>query len=626
MHPSRTCRRSRPQRLTAALALLASLAFVAPPVPARAAPTPAASAPLKVLRYAFLIAETGFDPETINDVYSREIVDNIFDTPLRFDYLSRPIRLRPNTTTGMPEVSDDHREFTLHIRPGIYFADDPAFHGHRRELVAADYAYAIRRVFDPHVPAYGYADLAAEHILGLEALREKAEKDGTPFDYDTPVPGLQVLDRYTLRIRLADPSPRFLQKLALSEYAPALAREVVEAYGDHISEHPVGTGPFFLAKWRRSSLMVLDRNPGYRVETYDEQAPADDPVAQAYARRLHGRRLPMVDRVEVSVIQEAQPRWLAFLRGDFDLAAVPYEFAELAVPGGRLAPNLAKDGMRLRQVVMPDVVYAYFNMEDPVVGGYDPAHVALRRAIAMAYDNKEEVRLLRRGLAVPAQGMVVPDVTGYDPALRSELDHYDPDRAKALLDTYGWVDRDGDGWRDQPDGRPLVIHAAGETDSTTRQFDELMQRRMNQLGVRFVFERRQWPENMKLARAGRLQFWVLSNFATSPDAEDALSVGYGPDKAQGNFERFSLPAYDALYDRIHAAPDGPARDAMIRDAQRLLLAYMPVRPSVHRIRPWILQPWVDGFDGNPFVYGWWRYVDIDPAAQAVHARTAFGRH
>jgi ABC-type transport system substrate-binding protein len=579
-----------------------------------------APVPQKVLRYALQTAETTFDPAQSNDIYSHEIFDNIFEPPLRFDYLARPVRLRPATLTGLPEVSADFRQFTLHVRPGIWFADDPAFKGKPRELVAADYAYSIRRHFDPKLPSVVYPDLLGERILGLEELREKARRDGTPFDYDTPVEGLKVLDRYTLRITLGRSSPRFPMKLAGTNYAAAMAREVVEAYGDAIGEHPVGTGPFRLVQWRRSSFIALERNPRYREETYDEQPNADDPVSVATAARLHGRRLPMGDRVEISIVQEAQPYWLAFLSGDFDFTRVPYEFAALAVPLGKLAPNLEKKGLVLRTVAQPDLVYTYFNMEDPVVGGYDPQHVALRRAITLAYDNGEEVRLLRKGLAVASQGFLVPLVAGYDPALRSEMGTPDLARAKALLDLYGYVDRDGDGWRDLPDGRPLVIHAAAETDGTIRQFNELWKRRMDALGVRFVFERHQWPENMKQARAGKLQFWLLSNTADLPDAEAALQLGYGPMKGEGNYERFDLPAYNALFEKIQQAPDGPERLAMIAEAQKLLLAYMPMRAHVHRMRAYLSQPWLTGLDGNPFVYGFWRYLDIDPAAQATHAK------
>ena len=73
----------------------------------------------------------------------------MFDAPLTYDYLARPVKLIPNTLASMPEVSADGRTYTLHVKPGIYFADDPAFGGKKRELVAADYVYSMKRLLDP---------------------------------------------------------------------------------------------------------------------------------------------------------------------------------------------------------------------------------------------------------------------------------------------------------------------------------------------------------------------------------------------------------------------------------------------------------------------------------------------
>ena len=574
------------------------------------AQTPPAT-PQKVLRYAMEVAETGFDPAQVPDAYSREIIDNIFEPPLRYDLLARPLKLRVATAAALPEKSPDFRELTLKIRPGIFFAGDPAFKGRARELTAADYAYTLKRHFDPALHSVAYADLLGDDIVGLQALRERALARGAAFDYDAPVDGLRVVDRYTLRIRFGHPSPRFPLKLAESVYTGAVAREVAEAYGEAIMEHPVGTGPYRLAQWRRSSFIALERNPRFRDEFYDEQPAGDDAEGQAVATRLHGRREPMIDRVEVSIIEEPQPSWLAYVGGAFDLTRVPYEFAATAAPDGRLAPNLARRGMQLHQVVQPDVLYTYFNMEDPVVGGYAPERVALRRAIALGYDNAEEIRLLRKPLAIPAQGLVAPLVAGYDPAWRSGMNDYDPVRARALLDLYGYVDVNGDGYRERPGGGALVLHMATQPDTNARQLNQLWQKKMQAIGIRIVFDRRQWPEQMKQARAGRLQMWTVGASSDEPDPEDLLAAAYGPAKGEGNWARFDLPEYNAEFRRIKELPDGPERSAAIANAQKLLLAWMPIKTHLHRVRLVLAQPWLEGYPANPFVSGWWRFLDID---------------
>ena len=103
------------------------------------AAAPVAAAPAKVLRVAYLSAETHFDPATVSDLYSHNIVHEIFEPPLTYDFLARPAKLKPETAAAMPEVTDNGRTYTIRIRKGIYFADDPAFNGAKRELVAGDY-------------------------------------------------------------------------------------------------------------------------------------------------------------------------------------------------------------------------------------------------------------------------------------------------------------------------------------------------------------------------------------------------------------------------------------------------------------------------------------------------------
>ncbi|WP_298826690.1 ABC transporter substrate-binding protein, partial [uncultured Piscinibacter sp.] len=201
---------------------------------------PAADAPPRVLRYAFPIAETGFDPAQISDLYSRTVVAGILETPLAFDFLARPFKLKPNTAAEMPQISADFRTFTFRLKPGIYFADDPAFQGRRRELVAADYVYSLKRHFDPRWNSPNLYRLENAKILGLSELRRQVVKDKTPFPYDQEVEGLRALDRYTFQVRLAEPAPRFHQDVMTDAGSfGAVAREVVEAYGDKIMEHPV---------------------------------------------------------------------------------------------------------------------------------------------------------------------------------------------------------------------------------------------------------------------------------------------------------------------------------------------------------------------------------------------------
>jgi len=568
-----------------------------------------------VLRVLFESAETGFDPAQVSDLYSYRVIAHIFEALLGYDPLAIPVRLVPLTAAAMPEVSADFTVWTLRLQRGIRFAADPAFNGRPRELVANDYVYSFKRIYDPALKSPGYNTLADEGILGLEELRARALRDKKPFDYDSVVEGVRALDRYTIQFKLAKPRPRFTSTLAASTFA-AMAREVVAAYGGDIMAHPVGTGPYRLKAWRRSSRILLEKNPDFRDVRYQSAPAADDPDGQAWAKRFNGKRLPLNDGVEIAVVQENQPRWLSFLNGEADFARVPPELTPLAAPNGKLAPNLAKQGIRLQRYLNPDVAMSYFNMEDPMVGGYEPAKVALRRAVQLAYDIDYEIRLIRRGQAIPAQAPMPPGTYGFDPAMRTVNSRYDVARAKALLDIYGYVDRDGDGWREQPDGSPLVLRMASETEQIYRQYNENWLRSTAAIGIRMVFETAQWSEHMKMARAGTLQMWFLGSTAAQPDAQGALEYMYGESIGQSNLARFKLPAFDAIYRRMLDLPDGPERLALFRQATELVVAYMPYRIHVHRIYNDFSRPWITGYRQPFFRNQSWHYVEVDGARRA----------
>jgi ABC-type transport system substrate-binding protein len=572
----------------------------------------------KVLHVAFRSAETGFDPSMISDLYSRTVTPHIFEALYNYDHLARPAKVKPLTAVGMPEVSDDYRTWTIRIQPGIYFADDPAFKGKKREMVAQDYVYAFQRIADPANKSQLWSWVETFGLVGLAEYRAKVIATRRPFDYDQPIEGVRALDRHTIQFKLKESRPRYITSIAGSDLLGAQAREVVEFYGDKIAEHPVGTGPFRLKQWRRSSLIVLERNPDYRDVRYDAEPAPDDAEGRALLARFKDRRLPMVDEVHISIIDEAQPFWLSFLNGQLDIiagltGAVPGDFITTAMPNGKVAPNLAKRGIQARRLVTSSAGLVYYNMEDPVVGGYTPDKIALRRALNLAQDMEREIRTIRRGQAIPAQSPVAPNLYGYDPAFKSENSDYDPARAKALLDMFGYIDRDGDGWRELPDGKPLVIVRSTQPEQVNREFDTLWKKNLDAIGVKTTFNVGKWAEQLKSARAGKLQVWSLSSSAADPDGQGAFQRLHGLQAGSQNLARFKNAELDAIYDRMDVLPDGPERLELFRRAKEIAVAYAPYKNTVHVVQTDMWHPWVVGFRRPLFWQEWYHMVDIDPS-------------
>ena len=563
----------------------------------------------KTLHVAIPVAENGFDPQAIYDSYSFEVCHAIFDPLYTYDYFARPVRLVPNTADGMPQITDGGRTFTVKVRPGIYFADDPAFKGKKRELVAEDYVYSIKRIFDPKVRSY-WLYLFDRRLVGLDEVMERARK-ADRFDYDAKIEGLQALDRYTLRIRFSTPYYSFQHWLTYDGLA-AVAREVVEANKDtsnRVMEHPVGTGPYRLKDWVRGQKIVLEANPGYRDETYPVPGAGSETSDGGIARANAGKKLPIVGRVEISVIEEDSPRLLSFDSGALDYLELRRSLAANVLAKDVLLPAYAKRGVVLHRQVEPSISFTFFNLDDPVVGGYTPEKIALRRAIALSYNRQAEIDVLRHGQGKLASQLVPPGIPGHDPAF-SAKNRYDPVAARALLDKFGYKDRDGDGYRETPDGRELTITKASTPDASDRNENELWKKNMDAIGIRIAFFTQKWPELNKMSEAGQLQMWGLSWISSVPDPEPFSTPLYSKTIGTSNDAHFRLPAYDQAYEAALLLPDGPERTALYRKMTELVLNYTPWLLGVNAYANVIAQPWLKGYKQNPFFRHQWKYYDV----------------
>jgi ABC-type transport system substrate-binding protein len=588
-------------RLRIALpAALVAAALVLLPDAARSAD------PAKVLRYSFPAGETGFDPARVSDLYSNVITEAVFERLLSYDYLARPAKLVPEAAEALPEVTDNGRTYTFRIKKGIYFAPDPAFKGKRRELTAEDFIYSFKRFVDPKLRS-PWAFMLEGKVEGLDALVEAAKRHGK-FDYEARVSGLQALDRYTLRIRLAQPDYVFIYTMAHSPFG-AVAREVVEAYADDLMAHPVGTGPYMLKEWRRANKIVLEVNPEYRGFTWNFEVsdPAwDDPIVKA----MRGKKMPQIGRVEISIIEEEQSRWLAFNQKELDYLALPASFRpQVFDADNKLKEEWTAKNVSLFKAIDPDIVYAFFNFRDPIVGGFSKEKIALRRAIAMGYNLDEEIRVIRKYQAVRAIMPIPEGVVGHD-ANWKPLTSYDPPLANKLLDHFGYK-KAADGYRTLPDGKPLTLRLATGTSAIDRQFNELWKKSMDAIGVRIEFQQGKFADNLKAAKACQLMMWQAAWHADYPDGENFMQLLYGPNTHQSNNGCYESKAYDELYRKMLALPNSPDRNRLFLDLTRQMEVDGAWVLQVSRERNQLIWPWVKGYKKHPVLNADFVYMDVD---------------
>jgi len=564
----------------------------------------------KVLHVASTNIET-LDPQRWNDDPSYQIQFAIFEGLYEWDFLATPSRLTPNTATAMPTITDDGRTWTIRVKPGIHFTADPAFKGRRRELVAEDYVYSLKRALDPGLQRGGNP-VAADLIAGARAVVDAASKPGAAFEYDRPIEGLRTLDRYTLQLKLANANYPVIEDLITNG---AVAREVVEAAGGDVRTRAVGTGPYLLKEWKQGSRMILEANPDYRTLSFPESR---DPANAALTASMRGIPLPQIGAIEIAFVEEATTRTLEFERGMLDYVVLGGEAAGRLLAGGNLKREYAASGIQHRPVASPYVIGLALNMSDPVLGGMSKERIALRRAIAKALDADELVKVVYAGQATVMNHLSPPGVAGYDASWQSRS-AYDPADARALLDRVGYDRKDAGGFRLGQDAKPIALTLILPWSSNTaRELATLVKRNLAAIGLKADVRMVPFQDAIKEVMAGSYQMFFVSQ-GGDPTGWVALRILYGKSPPTTNLSRFSFPEYDRAAEQFLRAATEAERVAAARTATEVANNYAPFIPLIVRMDNWFVQPWVLGFS-PPVIQTHWKYMDIDVARQSSKRR------
>ncbi len=416
----------------------------------------------------------------------------------------------------------------------------------------------------------------------------EAKHDGR-LDYDAEIEGLRALDRHTIQLKLVEPDYVLLGYMTHAAMS-AVAREVVEAYGDAsgwVMANPVGTGPFRLKEWRRGQKIILEANPLFREQQFPSVGEAGD---AALIARMKGKRLPQIGRIDISIIEESNPQLLAFNSKELDYANVPGDLIPNVLDaGGKLKAYYTDQGVRHARMTRPSLAYMYFNMEDPVVGGYTPDKVALRRAIIMAFNVRELIDVWYQGQAIEATQPIPPGVSGHVEGMKLAVP-YDPALAAQLLDRFGYKDRDGDGFRELPDGKPLTLQMGSATSGRDRSRDELWKKCLAKIGIRIDFIVQKWPDLLKMGRAGKLQTWPVGWITQYNEGDAFMQLLYSKNIGQSNYSRFALPEYDELYRQTKKIQAGPERTALYRKMTDIVNAQNPWDLGVWQIENTLVRP------------------------------------
>lgn len=540
----------------------------------------------------------GLDPVSVTDVYTNDVISNIYEPLLQYNYLKRPLVLEPSLAAALPTVSKDGLVHTFKIKQGAKFQDDKAFpDGKGRQVTSKDFIYAWKRMADPKNQSESFWVFDGR-IKGLNEWRDQATKGNA--DYDANIEGLKAPDDETLVITLTKPFYQLHYVLAMVITAP-VAKEAVDKYGKEFLNNPVGTGPYKLESWTRNSKIVLVKNPTWHGGTYPTEGEATD-KENGFLEDA-GKPLPLNDKITFHEIIEDQPRWLNFMKGDLDVVSIPKDNFDAAVKGKTLSKDLSDKGIHLLISEEPDVTYTSFNMLDPIVG----KNVELRRAISYATDTPALLEKFYNGRGISANSLIPPGVDGYDPDFKNPYKEYNLAKAKEALKKAGY-----------PDGKGLPELEYSTTNSTTaRQMAEYFQQNMAAIGIKIKINATSWPQFTDKIRTKKAQIWGIAWSADYPDAENFFQLLYGKNVSPGpNGSNYQSKEFDTLYEKALKLPAGAERTAVYKQMKDLVVKDMPWITNIHRLGYTLTHGWLLNYKRHAIVAGDGKYLRIDTDKKA----------
>lgn len=542
------------------------------------------------------------DPSIAYDVISLEVMSLTMESLFQYKYTKLPLELEPLLAESMPTVSKDKKTYTIKIKKGVMWQDDPAFPGGKgRELKAADFVYAWKRMLLPELGSPGTWIFEGK-VVGWDDYKKRLIENKAKTDaiLQEPVEGLRALDDYTLEIKVLAPYPQLVNVLAMGFGAP-MAREVVEKYGQSgFSERMVGTGPFRLKDFRKDSRVILEKSPTFRGETYpmdgDKDAQARGLLAAA------GQKLPFVDTIAYSIIKESQPRWLQFMKGNIDAfttTLIPKDSFEAVAVNGEVRPEIRERGVRLSKAEEAVDWYLNFNVKDKIVGG---KNADLRRALSMAIDRDELIRKFVNGRGIKATSVIPRIIAGHTG--RTELvGDFNVEEAKKYLAKAGYP-----GGKGLP---PIKFDLRGSS-TDAKQMAEFFKQELAAIGVDMEIVVNTFPAYLEKEKNGNLQFFLGGWVADYPDAENFLALLYSKNVAPGpNASNYVNPDFDKLYEKIAGMAPSNERTELIKKAEDIAfkdniwsMLYYPVQYSPY-------YDWVKNFRANSIIINQDKYFDVD---------------
>ena len=558
----------------------------------------------KVLHLAMRTAgPQSLDPIRGTSVYDNRACNPVYETLLQYSYLKRPLQLEPLLLSEMP-TSEDGLTYHFKLKKGVHFHDDECFEdGKGRELVASDVIYSWKRMADESNNPNGWW-LFENTYVGFDEYR-KAQNDAAKFDYDATVDGFKIINDHEFQVTLKEKVQRFLWTLAMFQLS-VVPHEAVDMYGERFGRHPVGTGPYTLKEgdWQPGTSLLYHKNPNYHECYYPEEHMPED--VDAGLTKPAGTKLPIVDKIEVTMFEQDQPMWLQFNAKKLDFIEVPAEYFEQAFNkrSRKITSEFRQKGYTAQPVPLLDFIFIGFNMEDPLLGGYSEKNTKLRQAICLALDWEERNDTFYNNINIIYDGMIPPGLDGHPKDGEAKTSFRGPDvtRAKQLLAEAGYPNGEG---------LPEIHYYVGQGGNSQEQ-SEMLRRHLSQIGVELNVHLVPFPTLMEDVDNKKAPMFAFAWGSDYPDAENNLQLFYGPNGSPGsNHFNYKNAEFDKMYEQIRTMPRSDERTKILEQMRDLVLADAPYAGSMARTRFYLVSPRLKNAKITEVFDNWWKYLDVE---------------
>jgi oligopeptide transport system substrate-binding protein len=482
------------------------------------------------------------------------------------------------------DINDSATVFTLHLRKGVFFHNNPCFpDGKGREVTARDFKYCFNKLCESNASNQGFW-VFKDKVEGANAYYQSTiDKKPLP----EGVSGVKVIDDNTLQIRLQYPIAGFLNILA-TPYTAVFPKEALEKYGLEMRTKCVGTGPFFVKELIEGEAIILSRNNSYwDIDSY-------------------GNSLPYLDAIKVSFIKEKKTEMLEFKKGNLDMVyQLPFEMINDII--GDL--DKAKSGYNQFQLqVTPAMSIQYYGFQHQSALFKNKF---LRQAFNYAIDRQKIVDFTLQGEGIPANfGIVPPSLKDYD-AKKVQGYDFNPDLAKKLMEKAGY-----------PNGRGLgkIVLQLNSGGSRNTQIAEVVQKMLKEvINVDIELNILALPQHLENLETGKTLFWRSAWIADYPDPENFLNLLYGghipkllSDKSYINSVRYKSPTFDSLFSLALREQNRVKRYDLYRQADQVAMDDAAIIPIYYDENYRLVQPFVKNFDANAMEFRDFKRVYFDP--------------